>query len=441
MQLKDWLPLIGVAVGAVLGWLLSQLGQWFVARREEKKAIARALSELLEIRLRLLAIPKIVELLSRHFPVPPEAQTAIKIAFVRLFPADVDLGKRYGEAVSLVAAGNPILGFRLRSQDLASPLLDTLRQLALADSPAAAAGLTKLEAELMGHLKPHLERLLREMAWMHGWTTWWHVRRLLQRPMEIPEGFLETLKSQFPLVSQGAPQTGKPPVAVPDLVMPTGFPDTTLEAIKNRIVPKMVNPSPELDNLLGAQNGVRFRLRACAEYSEQFTQSIQKFGDAPPITERYRQELMLFGFFVSGFAVLDSFSFFLYFAAAQLQPVHFPTQKPGQIKGISCKSTSDAFATAFPNEAITTALNHLIADPQFQEWGNYRNILAHRSAPGRNLFSSVGLSSPNPAADWKIDSSGSVKIDVNLTPPRLSWLVSSLNDLIVAADEFTQKHF
>jgi hypothetical protein len=213
MQLKDWLPLIGVAVGAVLGWLLSQLGQWFVARREEKKAIARALSELLEIRLRLLAIPKIVELLSRHFPVPPEAQTAIKIAFVRLFPADVDLGKRYGEAVSLVAACNPILGFRLRSQDLASPLLDTLRQLAMADSPAAAAGLTKLEAELMGHLKPHLERLLREMAWMHGWTTWWHVRRLLQRPMEIPEGFLETLKSQFPQVSQGAPETGKPEAA------------------------------------------------------------------------------------------------------------------------------------------------------------------------------------------------------------------------------------
>jgi hypothetical protein len=209
MQLKDWLPFLSVVV-VVLGWLLSQLGQWFLARREEKKAVARALSELLDIRLRLLTIPKVVELLSQHFPIPPEGQTAIKIAFVRLFPADVDLGKRYGEAVSLVAACNPILGFRLRSQDLASPLLDTLRQLALADSPAAAAGLMKLEAELMGHLKPHLERLVREVAWMHGWMTWCRVRRVLQRPLELPEGFLETMKSQFSPVTQGAPETRQP---------------------------------------------------------------------------------------------------------------------------------------------------------------------------------------------------------------------------------------
>jgi hypothetical protein len=116
----------------------------------------------------------------------------------------------------------------------------------------------------------------------------------------------------------------------------------------------------------------------------------------------------------------------MYFAAAQIQPSHFPTQKPGQIKRINCKTTSEAFATAFPNEAITTVLKTLVTGPHFAEWDSYRNILAHRSAPGRNLFASVGQSSPDPAADWKIDWSGSVKIDVNLTPPRLSWLVAFL---------------
>ena len=41
MQLKDWLPFLSVVV-VVLGWLLSQLGQWFIARRDERKAIGRA---------------------------------------------------------------------------------------------------------------------------------------------------------------------------------------------------------------------------------------------------------------------------------------------------------------------------------------------------------------------------------------------------------------
>lgn len=395
MQPKDLLPVIGVLVGAVLGWLLSQLGQWFVVRREEKKAIARVLSDLLEIRLRLLAIPRITELLSQHFPIPPEGQTAIKIAFERLFPADVDMGKRYGEAVSLVAACSPILGFRLRSQDLASPLLNTLRQLALADSPAAAASLTTLEAELMGHLRPRLERLVREVAWMHSWTTWWGVGRILQRPMELPEGFLEAMKSQFPQVNQGVQERDTPPAPVPDLIMPNGFPEAIVEGIINRVVPMLKNPSPEPDSFLGARNGIRFRLRACADYSEAFTQSLQNFGDAPPVIERFRQEAFLFGFFVSGLAALDSFSFLMYLAAAQIQPSNFPTQKPGQIKRINCKTTSGDFATAFPNDAITIALRTLVTDPHFSEWDNYRNILAHRSAPGRKFFVSVGQSSPD----------------------------------------------
>jgi len=215
LDVRDWLPLIGVAVGAMLTWLTGLVGQWLAARRDEKKAIARALSELLEIRLRLLAIPKAAELLSQHFPIPPEGQTAIKIAFARLFPVDVDFAKRYGEAVSLVATWNPILGFRLRSQDQASSLLDTLRQLAVADSPAAAALFAKLETELIGHLGPHLERLIRELAWKHGWLTWWRSRHILQRPMEIPDGLLKMLKAQLPAGSQGTQESAKAPCAGP----------------------------------------------------------------------------------------------------------------------------------------------------------------------------------------------------------------------------------
>jgi hypothetical protein len=217
MHLRDYLPLIGVVFGTLFGWLLSQLGQWFSARREEKKAIARVLSELLEIRHRLLAVPKVTELLSQYIPIPPEAQTAIKIAFVSLFPFDADISKRYDDAVSLVGACNPVLGFRLRSQDVASPFLNAIRQLSLAGGAGSAAAFTKVEKELLEHLKPHLEDLAREVAKMHGWITWWKVRHLLHRPMEIPTSFLEILKNQMPQTPQGTPETVTPATGAPDI--------------------------------------------------------------------------------------------------------------------------------------------------------------------------------------------------------------------------------
>jgi len=225
------------------------------------------------------------------------------------------------------------------------------------------------------------------------------------------------------------------------LVLPSSFPDDVFEAVKARIFGKVPSASPAWEQLAGSHNGVRYRLRTCADYSEEFTQSVQRFGDSPPVEKRYQQERQLFGFFVSGYAALDSFSFFMYFAAAHLQPGPFPTQRPGQIKSISCKSTPPAFAKAFPGEDITTALNTLLAEQMFNDWDAYRNVLAHRAAPGRVMYASVGSSAPDPAADWKIGSAGSLKIDASLTPPRLAWLVHTLSGLVVAADTFTQQHF
>jgi len=197
MLTKDLLPLIGVVVGALLGWGLNQLTQWLVVRRDEKRAIARAISDLLEIRNRLLAFPRVAEILSQHFGLPPEGHTLIKVVFAQLFPADPDLPKRYSESVGLVAASNPILGFRLRSQDTVLPLIDQLRKISLNDASAVTT-MPALEQELMKHLRPHLDRLLRELAWTHGLFTSLAVRRLLRRPFEPPEGFIESLKARIP---------------------------------------------------------------------------------------------------------------------------------------------------------------------------------------------------------------------------------------------------
>jgi hypothetical protein len=232
------------------------------------------------------------------------------------------------------------------------------------------------------------------------------------------------------------------PAAPPSgLTMPSAFPDYLFQTVAARIYGKVHSDLPEWEQLAGSHNGVRYRLRACVDYSAEFTQSVQRFGDSPPPEKRYQQERQLFGFFVSGYAALDSFCFFMYFAAAHLQPRHFPTQLPGHIKSISCKSTPPAFAKAFPVEDITTALNALLAEQMFNDWDAYRNVLAHRAAPGRMMYVTAEGDPPGSAADWKIGYAANPKIDPNLTPPRLGWLIQTLSGLVMAADTFTQKHF
>ena len=44
-------------------------------------------------------------------------------------------------------------------------------------------------------------------------------------------------------------------------------------------------------------------------------------------------------------------------------------------------SMPNVFAKAFPGEAIAAELNKSKNDPAFTQWDNFRNILAHRSAP------------------------------------------------------------
>jgi hypothetical protein len=224
-------------------------------------------------------------------------------------------------------------------------------------------------------------------------------------------------------------------------VLPSGFPDNLFEDVKNRIVPSIRNPSPEIDDLCGAHNGVRYRLRACAEYSEDFVKCVRRVGGGPAIEDRYRQEKQLFGFFVSGIAALESFNFFLYFAAAHLRPATFLVKTPADIRAISRKATTEGFEKEFPGDSLTVALAKLAKDPALKEWVGVRNVLAHRTAPGRVVYASFGSIAHAPAPDWKIDRAGSIKIDESLTPSRLQWLVGTLADLVSAADPFSRRYF
>lgn len=236
------------------------------------------------------------------------------------------------------------------------------------------------------------------------------------------------------------------------LLLPNPFPSNQAELLKNRIVPKFTNPSPELDNLLGGYNGVIYRTRATADYSSEFCNSLDQHGDAPPLPERYEQERLLFSFFTSGLAALESFHYFMFFAGSALEPTFFPVSSNAHLRAISPKSTTSAYVKAFPSETFTGTLIKLNGLPAtakrgapspknsvLEEWETVRNILAHRAAPGRIQYGSFG-GPPSPPPTWKIGNAV-LNIEKSLTQTRLAWLLDTLTELIGQADQFAAVYF
>lgn len=180
---KDALPLAGVTVG----WLLNQITQSFVGRRDRKRALGRVLEGLLDVRHRLRSIPVAVSELAKRLPIGPQDQLTMSVVLGGLIPQETL--KSFDEAVTAVAAEDPVLGYRLRSQNLAPTILDQVRRLALSD-PNGAEAWAESEKAFIGHVLPHLEEIILEVAKIRGWATWFRVRTTLKRRIEIPDSLI-----------------------------------------------------------------------------------------------------------------------------------------------------------------------------------------------------------------------------------------------------------
>lgn len=120
------IPLVGV----IIGWFLNGISQLLRLRREDRRAIGRALADLMEIRHNLLGVKKISEELIRRFNIPPQDQIVFRNLLDSILPNLESLHKRYEENVNTIASTEPLLGFRLRSKDSLAPALRRLRSIA-----------------------------------------------------------------------------------------------------------------------------------------------------------------------------------------------------------------------------------------------------------------------------------------------------------------------
>ncbi len=186
MDIRAAPTVLGTALSlasVLAGWLLHEFSDFFKLQREDRRAVGRVLAELLEVRTRLLAIPRIVEEIRRKVPIAPHDEIMFRQALDNLLPGVEQLQARYNETIDGMAGRLPLLAFSLRSKDVATPLLSQLRILASTD-PQAVAILGKMEDKLVKFILPQFNELALKLAKLHGWRTWWKARSVIAQSNE-----------------------------------------------------------------------------------------------------------------------------------------------------------------------------------------------------------------------------------------------------------------
>jgi hypothetical protein len=75
-----------------------------------------------------------------------------------------------------------------------------------------------------------------------------------------------------------------------------------------------------------------------------------------------------------------------------------------------------------------------VSDVQFIEWREIRNILTHRTAPGRTFFVSIGDVADAQLPDqWKIKG---ISLDTKMAATRRRQLSQQLDELLAGIQDF-----
>jgi len=157
-----------------------------------------------------------------------------------------------------------------------------------------------------------------------------------------------------------------------------------------------------MDEFRGAWNAVAYRFQAMTEAGDAFANTLEKYGAHPPPKERYEQESYLSTFFSSGFATFESAFYGLYALGGMVNgsPLSLATAKDKQ--SVSPSRVHTAFSKAFAGDSSLAAIDAILNDIEFKTFRETRNILTHRTAPGRTMYVGIGGDKDLPT-EWKLN--------------------------------------
>lgn len=212
------------------------------------------------------------------------------------------------------------------------------------------------------------------------------------------------------------------------------FPYQPYEAIHNLV--QKWGQDPTYEHYAGAWNALAYRFKAAYEHGDQFAEALTKHGTAPLPEERYHQEKALYDFFSSAFSAFEASFYGMYSIGVWIAPSSFTLASSKDQQRVNPRYVREAYADTFPGDPFIQAMGSVLNDQLFQSLRDIRNVLTHRSAPGRLHFAGIGVEDITPSV-WKLNN---LPLDENLVSNSKQTLSRLLQELLEAFETFIRAH-
>jgi hypothetical protein len=207
---SEWFKTISAVI---VGGVANELGHYLADRRERKKAIARALADLLEIRVRFIGAELAIKAIKEMFPISPLEQMQVRVVFQNMMGDWSQLAQRYNESVTTVASVAPVLAYYLRSKEIGQRIFQLIDSAAAQTQPDSAGAHAMWQQELSPKLLNEVANTLTgtclHLAWKHSLVTLWKVRGVVKRTTALPSEANQYLDSLRRMMEQHQRQQGK----------------------------------------------------------------------------------------------------------------------------------------------------------------------------------------------------------------------------------------
>lgn len=217
--------------------------------------------------------------------------------------------------------------------------------------------------------------------------------------------------------------------------VPDDFPSQHYENIHLNMVPQKDVHYELWREFAGAWNSIGYKFIICSEQDQIFTDSINRFGCSPFPKERIIQEKSLFFFFISAQSIFESLSYAIYLTASMKNSNDFPFRRE-IITRLSPEITRDKLNKFYPLESLSSDFTKILASTEYSRINEIRNVLIHRTMPGRNHFR--GSEDDRTRVIW-LDTE--MIIDNQVTASSRLWLSNSCDQILKSMDQFVETNF